>query len=225
MAELRIAFVLPRASERAEFITDYSLRGGRLVVRDRVVVEVASRAALAQGASGRLAGSGGLVRVSAGDDDEVRVWLDGVEAAREDRLIAPIRRSAWMHGWLALLGSALGFVSSWLYVRRAHATGDAWALKMAVHMAAWHLFLTLTLFPASVWGQRIGIRAVQGASLVFFLIHLGIACANLGPSTEGPLLGLLNAASGLAFLVTALYGQRAHRDMNPLKPSLAIVRE
>ena len=86
-------------------------------------------------------------------------------------------------------------------------------------MAGWHLLLTLTLFPASVWGQRTGIRVVQGVSLMVFLIHAGIAIANLGPPEPGEptdaWIASLNAASGLLFLVTALYGRRAYRDMDP----------
>jgi hypothetical protein len=213
MAELRIAFRLPRRA-RAEFLSDYGLRGGKLLVDGELALEASSRAALERGVDGLARGTGHL-RLVAGDDADVRVFVDGVEAPREDRLRAPTSRSAWIHGWLALWGSAFGFVASWLYVRRAEASGDPWAMKMAVHMAAWHLLLTLTLFPASVWGQRIGIRAVQLAAAVFFCIHAGIALANLG--AEGPGIWLLNASSGLAFLATVLYGLRAYRDMDPLR--------
>ncbi len=215
MAELRIAFRLPPRNERAELVTDYGLRGGTLLVDGRVVAR--DRAALGSGVRGAL-GSRSLTLFADGAD-EVRLFVDGREAPREERLRAPTSRSAWIHAWLALSGSALGFLASWLYLRRARASGDPWAMKMAVHMAAWHLMLTLTLFPASVWGQRLGIRAVQLAALVFFAIHAGIGIDNaLAPAGDGPLIALLNGASGLAFLITVLYGQRAHADMDPLKP-------
>lgn len=125
-------------------------------------------------------------------------------------------RSAWIHGGLALAGSFAGFAAGALYLARAHAADDAWALKMAVHMAAWHLLLTLTLFPASVWGGRTGIRTVQFASLVFFAIHAGIAIANVGSPpgvAYGPWIALLNAASGLLFAASVVYGQRAHGEI------------
>jgi hypothetical protein len=210
MAELRVAFRLP---ERAEFVSDYGLRGGRLLVGGALALTAASRAELERGVSGVLPDARRL-HVQA-EGDELRLFVDGVAAPREDSLRAPTSRSAWIHAWLALSGSLFGFVASGLYVRRAEIAHDAWAMKMAVHMAAWHLFLVLTLFPASVWGQRIGIRAVQLAALVFFCIHVGIALANAGDA-EGPWLGMLNAASGTAFLTTVLWGQRAHRDMNPI---------
>jgi hypothetical protein len=216
MAELRVRFRLPETLEPAELVTDYGLRGGRLLIGG-AALEVASREALAAGVAGVIGGR--AVELRARDDGEVELRVGGVAAVREERLRAPTSRSAWRHAWLALSGSLIGFVASWLYLRRAHASGDAWAMKMAVHMAAWHLFLTLTLFPASVWGQRIGIRAVQLAALVFFFIHIGIALANVGGPGDGPLLGLLNASSGVAFLATVLYGQRAHADMDPLRHS------
>jgi hypothetical protein len=78
--------------------------------------------------------------------------------------------------------------------------------------------LTLTLFPASVWGQQLGIRAVQLVSCVFFFIHVGIAVANgVAPdSLRDGSIAMLNALSGLLFLVSVIYGQRAHRDMDPV---------
>ncbi len=215
MAELRVRFRLPGTFEPAVFVSDYGLRGGRLLIGGAVALEAGSREALRSGARARVGGR--AIEVSARDDGEIELRVDGAPALREERLRAPTSRSAWRHAWLALSGSFLGFAASWLYLRRAQVSGDAWAMKMAVHMAAWHLFLTLTLFPASVWGQRIGIRAVQLAALVFFFIHAGIALANLGGPGDGPLLGALNAASGAAFLVTVLYGQRAHADMDPLR--------
>ena len=47
---------------------------------------------------------------------------------------------------------------------------------------------------------------------VFFAIHLGLALANV---EEGPGIAVLNAASGLCFLVAVVYGQRAWTDMDP----------
>jgi hypothetical protein len=214
MAELRVAFRFPGLA-RAVFVSDYGLRGGRLLVDDAIVLDAASAEALAAGVSATLGGR--VVTLRAQDPTDVRVFFDGIEAPREDRLRAPPTRSAWIHGWLALAGSLFGFAASWLYFLRAEAGADAWAMKMSVHTAAWHLLLTLTLFPASVWGQRPGIRAVQAVSILFFLIHLGMALANTS-TTEGPWLMLFNASSGLAFLAAALYGQRAHRDMDPLRP-------
>jgi hypothetical protein len=224
MAELSMAFRLPPpAASRAVFVSDYGLRGGALFIDGQVILEAASREALAEGVSGALPCSDSRVELRVADPDalDVRLWLDGVEVPREDGLRVPASRSAWIHAFLALSGSALGFIASWLYVRRANASGDPWAMKMAFHMAAWHLLLTLTLFPASVWGQRIGIRAVQLASLVFFCIHVGIAASNTDPDVrlaEGPWIALLNALSGIAFLVTVIYGQRAHADMSPNQP-------
>jgi hypothetical protein len=186
---LEIAFRLPGAM-RAVVESDFSLRNPRVRIegdfdRDRLKVMVI--------------------------DDEPYLFLDGAELPREDRLRAPTSPSAWRHAFLALAGSVFGFVASWLYLARA----DPWSTKMALHMAAWHLLLTLTLFPASVWGQRIGIRAVQIAAFVFFAIHLGIAIANIAAPVDG--IAIMNAASGVAFLATTIYGQRAHHDMDPLR--------
>jgi hypothetical protein len=224
MAEWRIAFrLLGRGSPRAVFVTDYGLSRGRLLIEDTIVVDAPSRAALASGVSAELPGSGERVTVRLSDDD-LGVWIDGVRARREDELRAPSSRSAWLHGWIALLASAFGFIASYLYVLRARALQDPWSMRMAWHMAAWHLLLTLTLFPASVWGQRIGIRAVQGVSALFFAIHVGIGLANVdgfGDPGHGPWVALLNAASGLAFLTAVVYGQRAHADMDPLRAPVA----
>src|SRR5262249_33042804 len=148
--------------------------------------------------------------------DDVRLLFDGAEVMREDRMRAPISRSVWIHAFLALGGSLFGFIASALYVRRAGLSQDPWAMKMALHMAAWHLLLVLTLFPLSVFGQRVGIRVVQCVSLLFFCIHVGIAVANTGPAFDGPWIALLNGASGVAFLAAAIYGSRAWADMDPL---------
>lgn len=123
-------------------------------------------------------------------------------------------RSAWNHGLLALAGSLAGFAAGALYLARSHASADGWALEMAIHTAAWHLLLVLTLLPASVWGGRIGIRAVQLVAAVFFAIHFGMALSNvdLAAGAFAPWIAALNAASGAFFLATLVYGRRAARD-------------
>ena len=184
MAERQIAFRLPLDGlPRAVFVTDYGLRHGRLIVNGSVVLEAPSRDSLEGGLSVELPGRTNRLTVRAVDDD-VELSVDGVTARREDELRAPSSRSAWIHGWIALAGSAFGFIASYLYVLRANAEGDAWSMRMALHMAAWHLLLSLTLFPASVWGQRIGIRMVQATSLVFFVIHVAIAFSNAQTSGQ-----------------------------------------
>jgi hypothetical protein len=205
MAELRIAYLMPNAShQRAVFVTDYGLRGGRLVVGDDVVVEAHDHEELARGVSAALPATGELVEVRASDDFDVFVRVGGAEALREDRIAEGRRRATWIHGGVSLGGSACGFAASWLYVLRARAAADPWAMKMAIHMAAWHLLLTLALFPAAVWGGRFGRHAVRGTALVFFFIHVGIAMANGGTAEEqGGWIAVLNAASGLLFLATA----------------------
>lgn len=223
MAERRIGFRLPLPTHpHASFVSDFGMTHAKLLVDDHVLLEIGSREAMLRGAWTTLPGAQHTLEVrilEVEEEDDVHLLVDGVEALREDELSAPTSRSALIHGIVALVGSFFGFVASWLYVLRARSSGDAWAMKMAWHMAAWHLLLTLTLFPASVWGQRIGIRAVQVASLVFFCIHLGIAISNaVSPPivAEGPWIALLNASSGLAFLAAVLYGQRAHADMDPV---------
>ena len=219
MAERHIAFRLPlEGLPRAVFLTDYGLRHGRLIVDGSVVLEAPSRDSLKSGVSVELPGRAHRLTVRA-IDDEVQLSVDGVIARREDELRAPSSRSAWLHGWIALAGSAFGFIAGYLYVLRANTQGDAWSMRMAMHMAAWHLLLTLTLFPASVWGQRIGIRIVQATSLVFFVIHVAIAFSNArvsGEIAEGASIAFFNGASGLMFLIAVIYGERAHADMDPL---------
>jgi hypothetical protein len=218
MAEHRVAFRLPLLGlPRALFIGDYGLRHGQLLVDGKVVLDATPPARLGRGLSGPLPGTAHQLQLQT-NDGEVRLMLDGSEIPPEDRLQAPTSRSAWIHGFVALAGSAFGFVASYLYVLRAEELADPWSMRMAVHMAAWHLLLTLTLFPASVWGQRIGIRAVQAASAVFFAIHVGIALSNATAVdvSEGAGIAILNAASGIAFLAAVVYGQRAHADMDPL---------
>lgn len=215
MADLAIAFRLPLPGwPRAVFESNYSFRGGRLVVDGAEVVTAATRDELERGVSGAIDGVPVDVRLV---DHTIAVTAAGAAAPREDRLRAPPSRSAWIHAVQALAGSAAGFVASYLYLRKADALTDAWSHKMGIHMAAWHLLLTFTLFPASVWGQRIGIRIVQLVSFLFFAIHAGIAIANTGASfSETPGIAIFNAASGALFLVATFYGNRAHRDMDPV---------
>jgi hypothetical protein len=218
MAALEVAFRLPGPdARRLVFVSDYGLRGGRLLLGDRVLIDVPSAEELARGAAGHLPGSPGLLALSATDPSDVRLSLDGAALSREDCLRAPVSRSAWIHALLAFDGSLFGFVASWLYLRRAHLASDPWATKMALHMAAWHLLLTLALLPLSVFGQRPGIRIVQGTSVVFFFIHVGIALANSGSVIDGPWIALFNGVSGLAFLAAGIYGFRAYADMDPLR--------
>ena len=224
MAELEVAFRLPVAGwPRAVFETDYAYDGGRLVVDAHATVRASTRQQLEAGVRGSLAGSAVdvAVRLEVGErTPQLRVWVDGHPAVREDGLRAHPTPSAWIHACLALAASAAGFTASYLYLIKAQALQSEWALKIASHMAGWHLLLTFTLFPASVWGQRVGIRAVQWVSLLFFFIHAGIAVANLGPSdpgsTEDTWIAAWNAASGVCFLAAAVYGNRAYRDMDPV---------
>jgi hypothetical protein len=121
--------------------------------------------------------------------------------------------SPWPQSLFALAASLFGFIASWLYVVRARASADPWAMKMALHMAGWHLLLTLLLFPTALWGGRVASHAVRAVSWLFFLIHAAIALSNaVSPAAEsqGTWIALLNAASGLAFLATAV-GARSVR--------------
>jgi hypothetical protein len=215
---LEIPFRLPvEGWPLAVFQSDYGYRDSVLTM-DGVPLLRARRDALEQGVEGRLPGAEGApLRMQLTEHDGVpiiEVRAAGREAVREDRVWARPTLSAWVHAILALAGSAAGFAASYFYLVKAAEHQDAWALKMGQHTAAWHLLLTVTLFPASVWGQRIGIRAVQVVSLVFFLIHLGIALAN--SDLADPLIALCNAASGVFFLASTVYGNRAHRDMDPV---------
>ena len=224
MAELEVPFRLPVDGwPRAVFESDYTYDGGRLIVDDYAVARATTRQQLEHGVRGCLAGTGAdvAVRLLVGDrTPEVQVWVDGRPAVREDGLRARPSRSAWVHACLALTASAAGFTASYLYLIKAQTLQSDWALKMANHMAGWHLLLTFSLFPASVWGQRVGIRAVQWVSLLFFFIHVGIALANMGPTDPGNpddgWIAFWNAASGVCFLAAAVYGNRAYRDMDPV---------
>ena len=219
--ELSTAFRLPLADwPRAIFETNYRFDGGRLSVEDRAVLDVPSRERLLAGSTTTLAGGAQIeVRLLEQDgSDHLVIFVDGKEAPRESALSAKPTRSAWTHAVIALLGSAAGFIAGYLYLVKAQALESPWALKMAYHTAGWHLLLTLTLFPASVWGQRPGIRSVQVVSFIFVCIHVGIAIANgAAPDSlhDGP-IAVLNALSGLLFLASVIYGQRAYRDMDPI---------
>jgi len=223
VAELEIGFLLPLPGwPRAVFESDYAFAGSRLVVDGVEVLRAASRAVLEAGVHGRLPTCAAAIemrlRQSEGGTAAVDVLVDGAPARREEELRARPSRSAWIHACLALAASAAGFVASWLYLQRAaHEEGD-WALKMANHMAGWHLLLTFTLFPASVWGQRIGIRLVQIVTLLFFFIHVALALANLGPDGGGHsgAIAVFNAVSGVFFLAAAIYGNRAYHDIDPV---------
>ena len=217
-----LAFRLPLDGEpRVVFETDWLFEGGRLLLDGRPLVAARSRAALAEGIEADFAE--GLIKVRLVDDDgddRLEVRLGDVLALCESAVTLKPTRSAWIHAWIALTGSFAGFVSSVLYLHKASLLHSDWALKMGQHTLAWHLLLTFTLFPSSIWGQRIGIRVVQVVSVVFFAIHLGIALANVGKGADptnpnDAWIALTNALSGLAFLVAALWGQRAARDMDP----------
>jgi hypothetical protein len=218
-----MGFLLPLPGwPRAVFEGDYSFDEGRLMLDGGEILRARSRAQLQAGLRGSLNPAGATIEMRLHTSEraapELRVLVDGRPALREDSLRARPSRSAWIHAGLALAASAAGFLASYLYVLRAAQEHSEWSLKMANHMAGWHLLLTFTLFPASVWGQRPGIRLVQFVSLLFFLIHLGIAVANLGPDDSGHsgAIAVLNAASGLFFLAATVYGNRAHRDMDPV---------
>lgn len=215
---LQVAFRLPIPGwPRALFRSDFGYRSARLEVDGAEVLLAASRDELERGVEGKHRATGAPVTmrlVERRGGREIRVAVDGHEALREDRVWARPTRSAWIHAALALAGSACGFLASYFYLLQAEALHSAWAQKMGLHTAGWHLLLTITLFPASVWGQRTGIRVVQGVSLVFFCIHAGIAIANSGVSAPG--IALFNALSGAFFLASVLYGQRAFRDMDPV---------
>lgn len=214
---LEIAFRLPvEGWPRAWFHSDFGFENARLEVEGAIVLQARTRASLERGATGTLPGGEPCAMRLATAGGALRIEVDaaGRRAPREDRVWARPTRSAWIHAGLALAGSAAGFAASWFYLERARTLDSVWAMKMGYHTAGWHLLLTLTLFPASVWGQRTGIRAVQLVSLVFFFIHAGIALANSGPGD--PAIALFNGLSGVAFLLSVIQGQRAHRDMDPI---------
>lgn len=225
MAELEIGLLLPLPNwPRALFSSDFTYENARLTIDGTTTLRSTTRAELERGVRGHLLPSAETILmrldVSASGAPALHVSVDGREAAREDELRPRPTGSAWLHATIALAASAAGFVASYLYLLRAAVDESGWALKMANHMAGWHLLLTFTLFPASAWGRRIGIRAVQLVSLLFFLIHLGIALANLGGSEASDShegwIAFFNALSGGFFLFATLYGNRAWRDMDPV---------
>ncbi len=208
--------------------SDYSFDGARLLVGDEEVACGRSREELERGLVAHPFGEGGAelraVLEMDGSIPRVAVTLDGEPLAEEGNLRPRPSRSAWIHAFLALGASAAGFAASLLYFERADALASVHAFKMATHMAGWHFLLVVTLFPASVWGRRPGIRAVQATALLFFLIHAGIAAANLAdPIPSDPTefqIAFWNAASGIVFAVVVVYGQRAWRDMDPARALL-----
>lgn len=222
-AELEITIYLPLPGwPRAVIRTDYTYDGASLLVEGREVARAKRLVELEHGVAGKLA-SGEPVEMRLNTSDSGRhtfaVRVAGQLARLEDRLKAPPSRSAWVHATVALAASGAGFIASYLYLLRAQTEQGDWALKMGNHMAGWHLLLTFTLFPASVWGGRGAIRGVQFVSIVFFFIHLGIAIANIGSDDGGHTgaIAFFNALSGILFLVASFYGNRAHRDMDPVE--------
>ncbi|RME03026.1 MAG: hypothetical protein D6812_05580 [Deltaproteobacteria bacterium] len=219
----QIAFRLPLPGwPRAVFESGYTFRGGRLLIEGEEVLRAATREELEAGLTATIEGIPAPVGVRLDTTEnrrDLHVTVGGRPALRESDLSPPPTRSVWIHAWLALAASLFGFAASYLYLLEARATGDPWPLKMAIHMAGWHLLLLLTLFPVALWGQRHGIRVVQFVCLVFFAIHLGIALANL---RDVSLIALFNALSGLSFLGATLYGNRAWREMDPIRALPAI---
>jgi hypothetical protein len=219
---LEIAFRLPIDGwPRALFRSNFSYDGGTLHVGKRCVLAATTRTGLETGLAGALpSGEPLAMRLVGGEGGRLVVEVDGCDAPREGKLYAPPSRSAWIHGIIGLGASALGFLAGYIYLVKAELMDSAWAMKMGNHTAMWHLLLVLTLFPASVWGQRLGIRSVQFVSSVFFFIHVGIATANaFWPDASSPndvWIALFNALSGVLFLASVLYGQKAHRDMDPV---------
>jgi hypothetical protein len=222
-ADLEVAFRLPITGwPRALFRTNFGYDGGTLVVDGQRALVATSHQALQRGVACTLADDTRVqVQLVKRDGDDVLVVHAGDrEAPRERDVHAPPSRSAWIHGCIGLGASLFGFLAGYLYLQKAGAVQSPWAMKMGYHTAAWHALLTVGLFPASVWGQRLGIRAVQLVSALFFCIHLGIAIANAfwpdAGSNSDAYIALLNALSGAGFLASVLYGNRAHRDMDPV---------
>jgi hypothetical protein len=214
--DLTIPFRLPiEGWPRAVFESDYGYRGGRLVMDGAQILHARSREALENGVTGSANGASVAMQLVERDGAVVlEVTADGTLAKREGRIWARPTRSAWTHAFIALGGSAAGFAASWFYLVKAESLHDDWAGKMGQHTAGWHLLLTFTLFPLSVWGQRMGIRSVQLVSLVFFFIHLGMALANSDFGDPG--IAAFNFVSGALFLTSVIYGNRAYRDMDPI---------
>lgn len=204
---------------RAIFKSGFGHENARLVVDGQRVLLAGTREELESGVEGELrSGERVAMRLT---DGGLAIVANGKHAVREDRVFAKPTRSAWIHAFIALFGSAAGFTASAFYLVRSSALekldpmSAVWAHKMGIHTLGWHLLLTLTLFPASVWGQRWGIRSVQVTSLVFCLIHAGIALANADMSDTA--IAIFNALSGILFAASVVYGQRAYRDMDPIR--------
>ncbi len=222
MSALTVAYRLPLPGwPKAVFESDFAFRRSSVSIDGREVLHADGREELAQGVTSTLPGHETLfVRLTMdGDIPRIEVSVDGRRAPEESELSVSPSRSAWYHAFLALAASFAGFLASYLYLIRADTDQSLHAFKMAYHMAGWHLLLTFTLFPASVWGQRVGIRTVQAVSLLFFLIHVGIALANVGEGVPDTFVDLgiasLNTVSGLFFLWAVFYGNVAFRDMDP----------
>ncbi len=207
---------------RAVFESNYLYDGGRLLLNDEVIVDAADRGDLESGIRTQMPITHEpldlQLTTTAGGATEIAINVDGRRARREDRLRARPAPSAWVHASLALAASGAGFIASYLYLLRSAEQESEWAMKMAYHMAGWHLLLTFTLFPISLWGGRAGIRLVQFVCMLFFFIHLGIALANFGAESGGHTgsIALFNGLSGIFFLAAGIYGNRAHRDMDPV---------
>jgi hypothetical protein len=216
-AGMEIPFRLPVGEwPKAMFRSDFGYGNARLLLGAEVLVRARTRGELEAGVEGTMP-SGEPVTMkleTRGGRLSIEVQVAGKSAPEESRVWAKPTRSAWIHAVIALGGSGAGFLASYFYLVKAAELHSEWAHKMGYHTAGWHLLLTFTLFPASVWGQRFGIRAVQFVSLVFFCIHVGIALANSEIDTFA--IAFFNALSGVLFLASLLYGNRAHRDMDPV---------
>ncbi len=196
--------------------------GGETMLRieGRDVLCAQDRDDLRRGVSADL--DGRTLRMKLDEDGAggaLHVEIDGIPAVDESSLSPRASRTAWRHALLVAAASLAGFIASYLYLERAYATDSVWSLKMAYHMAGWHLVLTLVLAPAVILFGRIGIRFVQGTAALFFAIHLGIAISNaLDPASlhHGGAIALWNAVSGLFFLAAVPYGNVAWRDMDPV---------
>jgi hypothetical protein len=217
---MELVYRLPIAGwPRATFKSGFGYENARLTVDGARVLLAGTREDLEAGVEGELRGGGPIaMRLTEGG---LAIVAGGKHALREDRIFARPTRSAWIHAFIALGASAAGFTASAFYLARSSALekldplSSVWAHKMGIHTLGWHLLLTLSLFPASVWGQRWGIRSVQVVSLVFCFIHAGIAAANADMSDTS--IAVFNALSGVLFAISVAYGQRAYRDMDPIR--------
>jgi hypothetical protein len=229
MADHELRFRLPvKGCPEVVFETNYSYAGGRLLMGEEELLVVASRQELRDGASCCFHDTDEVLFIELISDSVNRAYLvmtlGGRKALTEKELTLHPSRSTWIEASLALLASVFGLWASYRYLALFQQTGEAWPLKMACHMAGWHLLLVLTLFPAVAWGQRIGIRTAQVVSGLFALIHLGIALANffsMGEKVDTPGIAFFNAASGILFLAALVYGARAHSDMDPVAALVA----